>query len=266
MKMIYKPEVIVVASSQFSNNADILAYTNRAEPNASPDLDFIPEVAGRVCYQSFKTPRPGGQRSYLENILKGGHGSVLEHSNVTLLIKGVSRSLTHELVRHRAGTAFSQVSQRFCEPETMGFIIPPLILGDPESITTFQRECEQSRASYDRLLVATTRVVSEEWLRINGDTQPNRESLTLIRKRAREAARALLPNCAETHIVMTGNLRAWRHIVELRGTIHADLEIRRLAVEIAKILKKLAPSIMQDVRIVRYSDGHESVEVSYSKV
>lgn len=266
MRLISSPEVIVVASSKFSNNADILAYTNRSEPNDSPDLDFIPEVAGRTCYQSFLAPRPGGQRAYIENILKGGHGSVLEHSNVTLLIKGVSRSLTHELVRHRAGTAFSQVSQRFCEPETMGFIVPPLIMGDPEAITTFRHECEQSRASYDRLLVTTTRLVSEEWLSINGDVQPTRESLTLIRKRAREAARALLPNCAETHIVMTGNLRAWRHIIELRGTVHADLEIRRLAVEIAKVLKNLAPSVMQDVKAVRYSDGHESVEVSYSKV
>ena len=81
----------------------------------STDGERLAEFAGRLCYMSQKNPANRATRDYLENIKKQGHGSVLEHANYSLLLEGVSRSLTHELVRHRAGFAYSQLSQRYVD-------------------------------------------------------------------------------------------------------------------------------------------------------
>src|SRR4029077_13196847 len=90
------------------------------------------ETAGRVCYMSFQRPRPGGNRAYIGHLLEVGHGSVLEHAVFNLLITGVSRSLTHELVRHRAGFGYSQLSQRFVDESACEFVEPGPIADDPE--------------------------------------------------------------------------------------------------------------------------------------
>ena len=90
------------------------------------------EVAGRLCYMSFSKPRPGGNAAYVGHILEVGHGSVLEHSVYNLIITGVSRSFTHELVRHRAGFGFSQLSQRFVDESSCSFVEPDAIADDPE--------------------------------------------------------------------------------------------------------------------------------------
>src|SRR4029078_10998681 len=86
--------------------------------------------AGRLCYMSQKNPASRATREYLENIKKQGHGSVLEHANYSLLLEGISRSLTHELVRHRAGFAYSQLSQRYVDESEANFVMPPAIIGD----------------------------------------------------------------------------------------------------------------------------------------
>jgi thymidylate synthase ThyX len=93
--------------------------------NDTTDAEDIPEIAGRICYLSFDKPRPGGNEAYLKHIKEVRHGSVLEHSNFSILLTGVSRSLTHELVRHRAGFAFSQLSQRYVDSSDVAFIVPP---------------------------------------------------------------------------------------------------------------------------------------------
>src|SRR4051812_9526104 len=85
------------------------------------------EVAGRLCYKSYAKPRPGGNASYLHHILEVGHGSVIEHAVYNFIITGVSRSFTHELVRHRAGWAYSQRSQRFVDEKDFAAVMPPLI-------------------------------------------------------------------------------------------------------------------------------------------
>ena len=96
----------------------------------STDGERLAEFAGRLCYMSQRNPASRTTRDYLENIKKQGHGSVLEHANYSLLLEGVSRSLTHELVRHRAGFAYSQLSQRYVDESEASFVMPPAIIGD----------------------------------------------------------------------------------------------------------------------------------------
>src|SRR5687767_15728683 len=96
----------------------------------SSDGERLAEFAGRLCYMSQKNPANRTTAEYLENIKKQAHGSVLEHANYSLLLEGVSRSLTHELVRHRAGFAYSQLSQRYVDEYVADFVVPPAIAGD----------------------------------------------------------------------------------------------------------------------------------------
>lgn len=264
MNLIFEPTVEIVWASSpcFSGMSD---YSGGWDTVAE-ETDIIPEFAGRVCYQSFDNPRPGGNQKYIGHILEAAHGSVLEHSHIGFVIKGVSRSLTHELIRHKAGTAFSQLSQRYVDPDTLGFIVPPLLIGNAEAVKEFGVECNRAKASYDRMLTISTTTISREWQHDNPDKTATRDDLTFIRKKAREAARAVLPSCAETHIVVTANLRAWRNILEQRGSIHADLEIRRLSVALYWRLRDVSPGSFQDVYVVKDSDGRFSVKSNNRKV
>ena len=116
----------------------VLARPSFAEPGHLPvhwlgestDGERLAEFAGRLCYMSQKNPANRDTRDYLDNIKKQGHGSVLEHATYSLLVEGVSRSLTHELVRHRAGFAYSQLSQRYVDESHAAFVVPPAIQGD----------------------------------------------------------------------------------------------------------------------------------------
>src|SRR5215216_3393023 len=116
----------------------VLARPTFAEPEHLPvnwigdstDGERLAEFAGRLCYMSQHNPAKRETREYLENIKKQGHGSVLEHANYSILLEGVSRSLTHELVRHRAGFAYSQLSQRYVDESQASFVIPPAVAGD----------------------------------------------------------------------------------------------------------------------------------------
>lgn len=264
---IYKPEVTVVSKSELYDTEALQNYTGVSEPDfESSDLDLIPEIAGRTCYQSFANPRPGGNKTYIGHILKSGHGSVLEHSVVTLLITGVSRSLTHELIRHRAGTGFSQLSQRYVDTKEMNFVVPPLIVDKPEFINEFSKSVWIAKNHYEFAVKSYISIVGDKWIKDNPGVTPTRQDLTYTRKKAREAARSLLPNCVETHIVMSGNLRAWRNIIEQRACIHADLEIRRLFVTIGTIMTGLSPNVFQDMEIFGDTDGYQSISFACKKV
>src|SRR5881227_597093 len=114
----------------------------------STDGERLAEFAGRVCYMSQHNPAKRATRDYLDNIKKQGHGSVLEHANYTLLLEGVSRSLTHELVRHRAGFAYSQLSQRYVDESQASFVIPPAVAGDEALEGAWRAQVEGAQAVY----------------------------------------------------------------------------------------------------------------------
>lgn len=260
MHIFREPRVSVVARQEFTVPSHI-----RWQSDSEVAGEALAEFAGRLCYLSFgeEVGLEGGHKTipgrttneaYIGNILDVKHGSVLEHAVWTLLFEGVSRSLTHELIRHRAGFGFSQLSQRYVDESNIGFVLPPEIEENTQSFEIWTNACEQSLDSYRSLLAAMTDQV--------GDTG----SATMRKKRARQAARAVLPNCAETKILVTGNARAWRHFCEMRGSPTADVEIRRLAVTTLTALHQEAPHIFGDMKITAHADDTEVIHTPHSKV
>jgi len=260
VQIIREPRVTLIARQQFLPPEHIRWQSDSDVPGQA-----LAEFAGRLCYLSFGEDAglEGGHRtiggrttneSYLANILQVKHGSVLEHAVWTFLFEGISRALTHELVRHRAGMGYSQLSQRYVDESDIGFVLPPEIEEGTPAFDTWRSACEQSLGGYRALLGSLTDQIGDQG------------AATMRKKRARQAARAVLPNCAETKIVVTGNARSWRHFVEMRGSGSADVEIRRLAVAVLGALREEAPNIFGDMHAVRGDDGTELVETENSKV
>jgi len=220
----------------------------------SSDGERLAEFAGRLCYMSQKNPANRGTREYLENIKKQGHGSVLEHATYSLLLEGVSRSLTHELVRHRAGFAYSQLSQRYVDESNAAFVIPPAIIGDEALLAEWKTQVEGAQATY----VALVDKLMERYKWV--------EDKVHRRKMAREAARGVLPNSTETKIVVTANARAWRTMLELRSSEGAEFEIRRMAVTILRVLQDIAPGFFADFEVYTAGDRAEAARIAYHKV
>jgi thymidylate synthase (FAD) len=212
------------------------------------------EVAGRVCYMSFAKPRPGGNQAYIGHILEVGHGSVLEHAVWNFLFTGISRSLTHELIRHRAGFGYSQLSQRYVDESVAEYVEPDCIAADPELHQIWLDAVGHSHDAYMRLT---------EKLQATFKDEPER---TLRRKLARQAARSVLPNATETKIFVSANARALRHFIELRGSRHAEPEIRKLAVAVLKLMQQEAPSIFGDYSLVPLADGTFEAATPHRKV
>jgi thymidylate synthase (FAD) len=220
----------------------------------STDGERLAEFAGRLCYMSQKNPARRATRDYLENIKKQGHGSVLEHANYSLLLEGVSRSLTHELVRHRAGFAYSQLSQRYVDESEANFVVPPAIIGDETLEGQWKAQMDEAQKGYVRLV--------EQLMERYGWIADKVHR----RKMSREAARGVLPNSTETKIVVTGNARAWRTMLELRSSEGAELEIRRCAVAILQLLTRETPAFFSDFEIYQAEDRREAARIVYHKV
>jgi thymidylate synthase (FAD) len=220
----------------------------------STDGERLAEFAGRVCYMSQHNPARRSTREYLDNIKKQGHGSVLEHASYTLLLEGVSRSLTHELVRHRAGFAYSQLSQRYVDESDASFVVPPAIAGDEALEAAWREQTEAAQRAY----VALVERLMERYGWIADRVHR--------RKMAREAARAVLPNATETKIVVTANARAWRTMLELRASEGAELEIRRAALAILRLLQSEAPGFFSDFERYEGEDRREAARVIHHKV
>ena len=220
----------------------------------STDGERLAEFAGRLCYMSQKNPASRNTREYIENIKKQGHGSVLEHANYSLLIEGVSRSLTHELVRHRAGFAYSQLSQRYVDESHAAFVVPPAIQGDDALVAQWTAQMESAQATY----VALVDKLMERYGWVADKVHR--------RKMAREAARGVLPNSTETKIVATANVRGWRTMLELRTSEGAEMEIRRCAVSILRVLQGEAAGFFSDFEIYAAPDRVEAAKVGYHKV
>jgi len=214
------------------------------------DAERLSEFAGRLCYQSWNNPSGRSNSQYLRNIIGMQHFSVLEHAGFSLVLTGISRALTHEFVRHRHLSP-SQLSQRFFNEEDAAVVVPPLYRDDPDAL---------------KILDEVYMVVMDAYRRLNKLGQAKLDGLAdrrMRRKRAREAARAVLPNMIETHIVMSGNHRSWREFFEKRGSAHADSEIREAAVRIfVEVAQPMAPAIYQDFRVARQTlDNGESIDV-----
>ena len=232
--------VQLIAKTEFAAPPDV-PWSTDAEGGQA-----LTEFAGRACYQSWSKPNPktATNAAYLRHIIDVGHFSVLEHASVSFYITGVSRSCTHELIRHRH-FSYSQLSQRFVPERDSQVVLPPGIEDDPELQRLFFAAADAGRDAYAALLARLEAKFADE---------PN---AVLRRKQARQAARAVLPNATETRIVVSGNYRAWRHFIAMRASEHADVEIRRLAIACLRQLADLAPAVFADFEISTLADGSE---------
>lgn len=233
-KVWFAPKVTLLSKPQFFEPAHMpVNWIGDATEG-----ERLVEFAGRMCYMSQRNPVGRDNAAYIDNVLGAAHGSVVEHANYSLLFEGVSRTLTHELIRHRAGMAYSELSQRYVNMEDAAFVLPPAFVGNTQLQTQFEGNCRNALLDYEQ---ATDALV--ETFKADGRYATD---ATLRRKRAREAARCLLPNSTETKIVATGNARAWRHVLTMRGNVAADLEIHRLAIAAHAVLVEAAPNLFGD--------------------
>ncbi len=196
-----------------SFKVELLSITEEAEK--------VIELAGRTSYQSFKNITKDSSRKFIKNIIKMGHLSVLEHAYATFKISGVSRSLTHQLVRHRLAS-FTQQSQRYVDESNFNYVIPDSIKNNSKAKKIFNDFMSYTKDVYREL-----------------------RELNILK----EDARYILPNAINTEIVISANLREFRHIFKLRCDIHAQWEIRLVAIEMLKILKEKVPSVFEDFLI-----------------
>ena len=218
-------------------------------------IDLLPEIAGRYCYASWAKGRD--TEAYLANIIDSRHGSVLEHSNISFAITGVSRSLTHEWIRHRVGMGVSQESQRYVDAKDMKFIIPPAVLplleSDEKYIQDWNMKAEGWVQDYVELQADLERFWSKKYKGFH------------LKKVVNEAARSQLPNAAETKMVWTGNLRCLRHVFEVRGSLHAEAEIRRLVLKMYEKVQHY--QVFADIQVLIDAESCERyINVPFSKV
>ncbi len=187
----------------------------------TPDAEKLIETAGRTSYLSFERQRDGSEKDFIRMLLRNRHFSVFEHAYATFRISGVSRAFTHQMVRHRL-CSFIQQSQRYVDEKNFRYIEPDSIRENPDAHNLFIEFMEKAREVYKKL----------QEMRIR-----------------REDARYILPNAVESQIVVSANFRQWRHIIGLRGSPQSQWEIRRVAIEVLKILKLHAPNVFGDFDI-----------------
>ena len=215
------------------------------------------EVAGRSCYRSFEpglnpnvTKIREGSKTYLENILKVKHGSVIEHANWTFAFFNVSRVFTHEVVRHRAGTAISQESLRFVRLTEIGMWLPPEIRENPKALAIFEEVVETSEKAQQRLA---------EVLDIEGRPFHEKKVLT-------SAMRRVAPDGLATTIIWTANARTLRWVIEARTEPGAEVEIRIVFGKVAEIMTREAPNLFGDFKPIPLPDGTSQWQPVHSKV
>ena len=184
----------------------------------TPDAEQLIELAGRTCYLSHDRSKPGSEQRFIRMLLRQDHLSVLEHAYATFRIKGGSRAFTHQIVRHRLAS-FSQQSQRYVSEENFDYVVPPTIAANPAALERFQDLMEEIRKAYGEL-----------------------QGLGI----SKQDARFVLPNAVTSEIVISANLREWRHIFSVRCEQAAQWEIRTICIQMLEPLQKAVPTVFSD--------------------
>ncbi len=229
-------------------------WLNRVRPTQRNDAEFLVELAGRTCYKSFGlglnpnvTKIRDNSRDYLTNVLEKGDGSILEHATVTFAFLNVSRVFTHEIVRHRAGTAMSQESLRYVRPRQIGLWVPPDLETTAnkvsETIEEIERRYHDLEAQYD-------------WDKMTFEQK----------KRVTSALRRLLPDGIATNLIWTANHRTIRWVIEMRTHPSAEVEIRKVIGQVAEICLRDYPILYGDFTSKKLEDGTTQYIPKFSKV
>ena len=231
------------------------------DPTVLPDSSQLCKTAGQVCYASFGPRRTMNENApaYIERLTSAGHGSVLEHASFNFLLYGISRSVTHELVRHRAGVGISQISQRYVSGAVLRFVERPEYQGDEQLHRTFEERADRAAAEYEEM--AELLLERQE----GGASMFTADYKTDARKKVQQTARSLLPNETEAPMVFTGNVRALRHIIEMRADAHAESEIRNLALRLFLCLRTVDPILFGDYDLGELPDGTYTVSTRNRK-
>ena len=264
LALISKPDVDISGISDFlegfPKDYEFIKYLK--DLVKLPPAEKLTKVAGQTCYMSFGPKRTWNKdaQKYFDNIILSGHGSVMEHANFSFLIWGVSRSFTHEIVRHRAGCAYSQVSQRYVSGRVLRFVERAEYQKDKHLHQLFEERIDRAYKEYSKM--ADYLYSKQE----KGDKILSGDEKTDLRKKVQQVSRSLLPNETEAPIVVTANARAWRHMINMRASNHAEVEIRNVFFNIYKILKEVSPMLFKDFKIVHLSDGTYSVKTGFPKV
>lgn len=248
MKVITRPTVHLLAVPRF------FPHPKYELPSYSSDAEALTAHAGKGCYDSYG--KDGRSISnHIDSLIKSRHGSVLEHANFSVFIEGVSRGLSHELVRHRAGFAFSQRSTRYTKEEDAAMVLDPFYADmyerssqpnglhpvEENLLRTFLVQCGEALAAYRETIEEFERFTADEREQLGMPSDPH-----AFRKYCRGKARQLLPHALETRLTVTANLRAWRHFFEARTDRAAEEEIRRLAYALFIIILPWASNCFAD--------------------
>lgn len=227
--------------------------------SADSDADRLIEFAGKSCYMSFDTSlnqnlTKVGSRSthdYIQQgIIANKHGSVLEHASVTFFLVDVSRVVTHEIVRHRAGAAYSQTSGRYVRTDEISYYVPRDIHNEGGKVLATFVDAFQQMEDNVRKMANASDIGSKPFS---------------VKKRLTSAFRRIIGNGQANNIVVTANHRAWRHMIEMRTDPHAEEEIRLVFASISRQLRGRFPTIYADAEI-EVVDGIEVTRFKHSKV
>jgi thymidylate synthase (FAD) len=205
--------------------------------------ELIAEFAGRICYRSWEpglnrnvTKVRTDRQAYFANVLQSFHGSVLEHASYSFAFRQVSRVFTHELVRHRAGSAFSQESLRYVRLTDIGFRVPPALEPVRDQVISLVETLEEFQVS-----AAEALGLDEEGVPFS------------VKKEITSALRRLAPIGLSTDILWTANVRTLRHVIEMRTAPGAEEELRLVFDQVARTMLAEAPHLFQD--FLRHDDG-----------
>lgn len=218
----------------------------------------LSKFAGQICYIALgeKRTKNDEAQKYFKNIKEQQHGSVLEHPVYTFLLYGIDRAVTHEWVRHRVGKAYSQVSQRYVGPDKLRYVMPAEFQGDPEGEQIFFEQIQGNRNHYIRRI---------EYMARRSEDLPG-ESKTEKRKRMQGFARRALANEVEAPIVISGNVRAWRHVITKRAARAADRPIRSPAITVLQMLQKVNNTAFEDFYTTTLPDGTIAAQPEFQSV
>ncbi|SHK75957.1 thymidylate synthase (FAD) [Clostridium cavendishii DSM 21758] len=209
----------------------LLQYTREPEK--------IIAAAAKLCYSSvgvediMENLTEENTSKFLNMLMSLGHESPIEHVSFTFCVEGVSRSLTHQLVRHRIAS-FSQQSQRYVKLNQFEYIVPPAIKENEEAKALFIKSMEESQKAYDEI----TNKLKDGYVKSGLDTK-------VAEKKAIEDARYVFPNACETKVIFTMNARSLMNFFHHRCCDRAQWEIRDMAKLMVKEVKKVAPTLFK---------------------
>lgn len=255
MPSFVEPKVFLLGETTalHDNVTEMLNYIGASDwdTDAETDAELLTEIAGRLCYLAFGTElNPNvtrvrkGNSKYIGNILNVKHGSVLEHGTMNFAILGCTPVFTHELVRHRVGTAFSQRSGRFVRLDSISARWPKAFDAENGLVNEGQQEKLRSMAAGLLNEMEKFQIEASELLGLDDDGE------TFARlKKLTSSMRRFAPYGVTTDIFFSANHRALRHILEMRSSEHAEEEPQQIAPMLAKIVQKRYPAIYQDMTI-----------------